>query len=285
MAQTLGPYHVVDIPAPRRPTPRLLDVYWSKHTIFGLLEVDVTVPRRIIDDHKTRTGEALSFTGFLVFCLARAVDEDKSVQAYPKGRRQLVIYEDVDVAIAVEREMAGTRAPVGHVIRRANGKSYLDIHREIRAVQSGAPPRSTGLPPLLQFGLSLPGPLGGFFASLLSAVVRYRPAISVAAGGTVAVTAVGMFGRRGGWGLVPFPHPLGLVVCGISEKPAVVDGRIEAREFLSLTVALDHDVVDGAPAARFMRRLAELIESGEGLREVDAEDNGPAATQPAVDAG
>ena len=36
---------------------------------------------------------------------------------------------------------------------------------------------------------------------------------------------------------------------------------------LSLTVAFDHDVVDGAPAARFVQRLVELIESGYGLAE------------------
>jgi pyruvate/2-oxoglutarate dehydrogenase complex dihydrolipoamide acyltransferase (E2) component len=41
--------------------------------------------------------------------------------------------------------------------------------------------------------------------------------------------------------------------------------RIEARDFLSLTLTFDHDVVDGAPAARFTERLKELIETGAGL--------------------
>jgi pyruvate/2-oxoglutarate dehydrogenase complex dihydrolipoamide acyltransferase (E2) component len=41
--------------------------------------------------------------------------------------------------------------------------------------------------------------------------------------------------------------------------------EIEPREILNLTVMFDHDIVDGAPAARFMRRLVELIESGYGL--------------------
>ena len=36
---------------------------------------------------------------------------------------------------------------------------------------------------------------------------------------------------------------------------------------LDLTVAFDHDVVDGAPGARFVKRLIELIESGHGLEE------------------
>ena len=39
----------------------------------------------------------------------------------------------------------------------------------------------------------------------------------------------------------------------------------EGREHLCLTVSFDHAIVDGAPAARFMRRLAELIRGGQLL--------------------
>jgi len=45
----------------------------------------------------------------------------------------------------------------------------------------------------------------------------------------------------------------------------MVDGRPLVREYLSLTMSVDHDLVDGAPAARFTQRLKELIESGYGL--------------------
>jgi hypothetical protein len=55
-----------------------------------LLEVDVTRVRQFIEEHEAQTGEALSFTGYLAFCLGRALDEGKSVQAYPKGRKHLV---------------------------------------------------------------------------------------------------------------------------------------------------------------------------------------------------
>jgi pyruvate/2-oxoglutarate dehydrogenase complex dihydrolipoamide acyltransferase (E2) component len=57
------------------------------------------------------------------------------------------------------------------------------------------------------------------------------------------------------------------VVGGIARKPAEVEGRIELRDLIDLTLIFDHDVVDGAPAARFTRRLVELIESGYGLDE------------------
>jgi 2-oxoacid dehydrogenase/acyltransferase catalytic subunit len=56
-----------------------------------------------------------------------------------------------------------------------------------------------------------------------------------------------------------------MTVGGIGEKPGVVDGQIALREYLSLTISFDHDMIDGAPAARFTERLKELIESGYGL--------------------
>ena len=84
--------------------------------------------------------------------------------------------------------------------------------------------------------------------------------------GTVGVTSVGMFGRGAGWGIpLAAPTPLMVTVGGIGEKPALVDGRVANREYLSLTISVDHEVVDGAPAARFTQRLKELIESGYGL--------------------
>jgi hypothetical protein len=48
MKEKLGPYHVVDLPPARREVPNLLDLYWSKHSVYGLLEVDVTVARQFI---------------------------------------------------------------------------------------------------------------------------------------------------------------------------------------------------------------------------------------------
>jgi pyruvate/2-oxoglutarate dehydrogenase complex dihydrolipoamide acyltransferase (E2) component len=248
--------------------PGLLDLYWVKHSIYGLLEVDVTIIRQFITEYKARTGETLSFTGYLVFCLARAVDEDKSVQACLKGHKHLVLFDDVDVALPIERQMGGTRAPMVHVIRGANHKTYMEIHQEIRSVQAQPVPSSKGFAPLILFFMRLPQPIPRLFGAILRAVTRRDPAgTTVALAGTVGVTAVGMFGHRSGWGLVPMVQTLGLVVGGIARKPAIVEDRIEPREMLSLTVTFDHDIVDGAPAARFVQRLTELIESGYGLVE------------------
>jgi hypothetical protein len=268
MSQKLGPYRVIDLPPARRDTPNLLDLYWWKHGVYGLLEVDVTVARQFIGAHKARTGETLSFTGYLAFCLAHAVAADPSVQAYMKGHKHLVVFDDVDVGVPVERTIGGVRAPAGHVIRRANHKTFLEIHQEIRAIQTQPVPSNKGMVSWVRFGLLLPWPLSKLFMALLRTAIRHNPAgTMIAQGGTVGVTSVGMFGHSGGWALTPPMHSLGLVVGGIARKPAVVGDRIEPRELLNLTVAFDHDVVDGAPAARFVQRLLALIESGYGLAE------------------
>jgi len=268
MNKKIGPYHVVNLTPGRRVWINTLDLSWPRHCIYGLLEADVTLVRQFIAEHKARTDETLSFTGFLVYCLARAVDEDKTVQAYLKGRKQLVLFDDVDVGLMVEHKDGEKRALMGHVIRRANHKTVREIHDEIRAVQSAPAPPGRGMPTWFRSAMLLPWPLSNLFKVLLGSAMRRDPTIQVSMGGTVAVTSVGMFGGgHSGWGLTPTPESLALVVGGTAWKPAVVEGRIEPREILNLTVMFNHDVIDGAPATRFTRRLVELIESGYGLGE------------------
>ncbi|HSM58966.1 MAG TPA: 2-oxo acid dehydrogenase subunit E2 [Candidatus Sulfomarinibacteraceae bacterium] len=273
MSEKVGPYRVVDLPPGRRVWLNVLDLPGPKHCMYGLLEVDVTVARQFIAAHKARCGETLSFTGYLVFCLARAVDEDRAVQAYLVGHKKLVLFDDVNVGLMVESKMGEKRALMGHVIRRANHKTYREIHDEIRSVQSQPAPPNRGMPAWFRSAMLLPWPLHRLFSALLVWATRRDPTVLTSMGGTVGVTAVGMFGEgHSGWGIFPVSQALGLVVGSIARKPAVVEGQIVPREILHLTVMFDHDIVDGAPAARFTRRLLELIESGYGLQEPDQPD-------------
>ena len=45
------------------------------------------------------------------------------------------------------------------------------------------------------------------------------------------------------------------------------DGGITEHEYLCLTVTLDHEVIDGGPATRFIVKLKELLETSAGLAE------------------
>lgn len=249
------------------PFPRMRrlasDIGWlvrNRYVIRGLLEIDVTEPRRLIREHKARAGEQLSFTAFLTKCVAQAVESDKHVQAMRNWRGDLVIYDDVDIAALIEREKEGHKYPLAHIVRGANNKPFLKIHDEIRMVQ--AQPMSDKEASSLRLIVRLPqfvrrGMLWGISKS---------PRMRKQNMGTVALSAVGMFGTKSGWGTGPNNHTLGVLVGGIAKKPGVVQDRVEIREYMNLTLDFDHEIIDGAPAARFASCLTDLIESGYGIR-------------------
>lgn len=87
-----------------------------------------------------------------------------------------------------------------------------------------------------------------------------------------------MFAAGGGWGVPLTPTTLMVTVGGIARRPVVVGDDVETREYLSLTVTVDHDIVDGAPAARYAARLCELIEQAAGLAEPADHRHGPSQT-------
>jgi pyruvate/2-oxoglutarate dehydrogenase complex dihydrolipoamide acyltransferase (E2) component len=256
METTQNNYQRVPFPKGRR---LVTDVGWmarKKHTVRGLLEADVTKPRELIRDHQAKTGEKLSFSAYLAFCAGRAVDENKYLHAYRDWLGRLVLFDDVDITTMIEIEKDGKKFPIGHIIRAANKKDFRDIHQEIRDVQA-SPMEDQEVKRLYAVGL-----LPGFVRRFLFLLLSRSPHLIKKYNGTVVLTAVGMFGRGGGWGIALPSHTLGITIGGIAKKPGIIDGRIEAREYLHVTLDFDHDIVDGAPAARFAQRFQELVENG-----------------------
>jgi pyruvate/2-oxoglutarate dehydrogenase complex dihydrolipoamide acyltransferase (E2) component len=230
-----------------------------RHIVHGLIEVDVTEARNFIEAHERRTGEKLSFTAFIIFCLGKAVEENPHMHAYRNWRNQLVIFEDININTMVEIEKGGRKIPLPHIFKAVNQKSYLDIHNEIRATKQR--PEQTLESTFMEWFLVLPA----FLRRLFYWVVMRIPQVFRKYSSSVMVTAVGMFGRGGGWGITLPNFTLTVTVGGIARKPGVVEERIEIREYLALTISIDHDVVDGAPMVRFVNYFKELIESGYGL--------------------
>jgi len=246
----------------------MVDAGWNgrrKHMIHGFIELDVTDARRIIREHKARTGEALSFTAFLLACLGQAVAMDRRVHASRAWRRRLVLFDDVDAGLMVETEVDGQKFPIGHVVRAVDKRMVQDMHDEIRAVQK-QPSLAAGMR-LLRFAAWMPG----LVRRLMLRAVDRSPHLQRQCTGTVGVSSVGMFGTHGGWGLGMPVHTLSVTVGGIAAKPGVVQGRVEVREYLQVTISFNHDIVDGAPAARFAQGFADLVERGYGLEGLAAE--------------
>lgn len=250
-----------------RPFPRgrgeivdALEVGVRRHMVHALLELDVTHPRRLLREHAARTGERLSFTAFIVASLARAIDQDRRLHACRDWRGRLVLFDEVDVVTLIESEVDEVAIP--HVLRAANRRALRELHEEIRAVQAvpgRSAQRSGALARLSRF---TPGVLRRLFLRVL----RRSPGLMKRSAGTTLVTSIGMFGAGAAWpvGIVPL-HTACLAVGGISVRPGWVEGRVEPRELLALTASVDHDLVDGAPAARFVKHLREIVERGEVL--------------------
>lgn len=54
----------------------------------------------------------------------------------------------------------------------------------------------------------------------------------------------------------------------IVERPVLENGNIRSAQFMTLSLTVDHQVINGAPAARFLNRLAELLSQPEVLLEL-----------------
>lgn len=85
------------------------------------------------------------------------------------------------------------------------------------------------------------------------------------ADGTFTITNMGMFGIRSFNAIINPPQGAILAVGEMYRAPGVVDGNIEVRTFMELSVSCDHRIIDGAVAAKFMQSIARLIESPELL--------------------
>ena len=235
----------------------------GRHIIYALVEFDVTDARKQIQEISDREGDRLSFTAFIVASFAKAIDALPQVHGFLDWRRRLVTFQDVDVVTMIEPAAGAVAIP--HIIRSANRKNVIEISNEIRTIQAhpGSSNQSGGI---IAFAPRVPR----FLRLIFFWILKLNPPWFKRMAGTVVVTSVGMFGKSGGWGIGFLPtHNLGITVGGIIQKPGVHEGQIAIREYLNLTLSFNHDIIDGAPAARFAREFSEIIENGTVLEGLD----------------
>jgi pyruvate/2-oxoglutarate dehydrogenase complex dihydrolipoamide acyltransferase (E2) component len=261
VAQKKPGYRVMPFTANRRMVVASASVGREQNNIQALLEVDISVPRRFIHGHWQKTGERLSFTAYVVACLAKAVAEFPYFNAFRKGRH-LIILDDLTISVMVEREIKGELVPEPLGIQSAQNKNYRQIHDAIRAAQAHPADQLGGLSGVNWLSF-IPGfllkPFIRIASQNISIMERY---------GAVSVTSVGMFGSKNqaAWGIpIVGGATVGVTIGGIVERPWVNDGKIENHQHLCLTITFNHDIIDGAPAARFLKRFSALLKSGEIL--------------------
>ena len=256
-------YKTIPLSMNRQMMAATLDIARQQNNIQGIIEVDISEPRRIIQEHRQKTGERLSLTAYVVTCLAHAISEHPQLNAFRKGRK-LIILDNVTISVLVERELNGEMMPENLGIRFAQKKTLQQIHAEIRSAQEHADDGLGGLSGTAWIRF-IPGFLLRTFVRLASRNITMMDRF-----GAVGVTAVGMFARKNEalW-LLPMVGgaTVAVAVGGIVERPCVQDGRLETHEHLCLTVTFNHEIVDGAPAARFLKSFSTKLSSGDLLRE------------------
>lgn len=242
---------------------------WKKRATHAVLEIDVTDSRKLMKKFKEKSKEKISTTGWIVKCVAQTMSENKGLNAYKHGKRKIYIFEDVDIAIPVEKKYMGESKPMAFIIRKANEKSLIEISNEIRDAQTQKVDESTyilgkKITRFEQFAINAPA----FLQKLMFWIANKNAILKKKYMGTTGVTAIGMLGKFPGW-VVPLGGTAStlFVVGGISKKPGVVNDKIEIREYLHLTMTTDHDIVDGGPLVHFVERLCELLENGYALSE------------------
>src|SRR5262249_1222252 len=85
-------------------------------------------------------------------------------------------------------------------------------------------------------------------------------------GGTITVTNVGSFGAEFGTPIINHPDSAILALGVLEPRALVVDGRVEARPSVTLSLSFDHRVLDGAEAGRALASLGGMLQSASRLR-------------------
>jgi pyruvate dehydrogenase E2 component (dihydrolipoamide acetyltransferase) len=189
-------------------------------------EVDMQAAVEFRKQLKAAAGDnpAPSFNDFVVKASALALREfPRANGAYRDGKFEL--YSRINVGIAV----AAQDALIVPTIFDADTKSLGEISRDARAL-AGKVRDGKVTPPEL-------------------------------ASGTFSVSNLGMFGIKRFTAVINPPQAAILAVGEMTPRPVVVDGEVQVRAIMELTLTCDHRILYGADAAEFLGRIRERLEN------------------------
>ena len=168
-------------------------------------------------------GQKVSYDAFLVALVARALTEYPfvNVRFTEAGIEEIA---QVNVGVAVDTE----RGLIVPVLRDAPGKSLVEIQQTLGDLVDRA-----------LAGSSLPDDLTG---------------------GTFTITNLGMFEIDGFTPIINPPESAILGIGRIVPKPVAFEREVVVRDMVTLSLSFDHRLIDGAPAARFLQRVKQLVE-------------------------
>jgi pyruvate dehydrogenase E2 component (dihydrolipoamide acetyltransferase) len=185
------------------------------------------------------------------------------------------------------------RGRIASIVQRRNGirPTYTDLLVKIVAMALRDHPRvnaswtdgtihcndgiNVGLASAIEEGLIVPVIHGADALSIGEIAARRKDIVERAgagklrpadiSGGTFTLTNLGMYNVDAFNAIINTPQAAILAVGRIAERVVPVDGQPAVRPMLTLTLACDHRVVDGARSAQFLDDLANLIEEPWGI--------------------
>jgi len=235
-----------------------------------MLEFDVTDSRSKLRDLRKK-GTTISFNAWLIKVIGSVLQKHPEATAYFYNKKRLIIFDDINVSMIVEKKIGDSKVPIPLLIERTNEKSAEEITQEIENAKSQQlnsddivlKKQSTTYQRLYYH-------LPGFLRRLFWKLLLKNPKAAYRTMGNVAVTSIGMIGKINGWFIHKSVHPISFGVGSILKKPVVIDNKIKIREILNMTILVDHDVIDGAPMVRFLDDLTNYLETGKEINNTNA---------------
>ncbi len=276
----MAKYKIRKFPESRLATVDICEVGKSKHHVTGLIELDVTESRRMIREYNRENSEycreigennqadsKISFLAWMISVIGHTIKHHEDVSSFLKGRGRLMIFEDINVSIIVEKNLNGQRVPIPLLIEKADKISIESISRQINeAREKQLDNNEIVLQKKTDRIETLYYRLPGFLRRLVWRYMLKHPGLTYSKMGNVAITSLGMAGQVKGWFIPITVHPVCFGLGSIIKKPVVIDDKVEIREILNMSVLLDHDVIDGAPMARFISDLCRNVEGAKKIK-------------------
>lgn len=259
-------HKIHQFPKSRIATIDICEIGKRKHYVTGLIELDVSNSRKKIREYNGNSNEKISFTSWIISEISQTIGHFDTSASYLKGKSKLVVFEDINVSLIVEKDLNGQKVPIPLIIEKANKRSLEDISMQIKNAKDK---KLTDKDMVLHKKASsferlyyvLPGFLRRYFWKYLLS----HPKLAYKKMGNVAITSVGMLGNLKGWFIPISIHPICFGLSSITKKPIVINDKIEIREILNMSILLDHDVIDGGQMVRFISALSKNIENGVNL--------------------
>lgn len=176
----------------------------------------------------------VSYSAILVGAVARVLAEFPIVNSSLE-RDRVIVFEGVNVGLAVATEN-GLVVPVIH---DADKKSVHELDEAI--------------------------------SKLTLKAKQGRLSVEEVSDGTFTITNLGMYEVDSFIPIINPPQAAILAVGAIKERPVVVNGKIEVRPVVMLSLTYDHRILDGVPAAEFLRRVRMKVEGWTIDKEADSE--------------